>query len=134
MSQAEITLLERIRLLLAAGTAAINPSTQTATISNGASLSGAIDLAGKTLLGIHMPSAWTTANLTFSVSEDGVTYDDLYDNVGTEKTIIAAASRYIFTTPADLVGIRFVKVRSGTASVPVNQGAARAITLVTKAV
>ena len=111
-----------------------NPSESTATIANGASLSGAVDLAGKTLLGIIMPATWTAANLTFQVSTDGITYYDLYDNIGTEKTILSASNRFIFTVPADWVGVRYVKVRSGTAGTPVNQAAARDIKLVTKAV
>lgn len=104
------------------------------TIANGASLAAAVDLDGKTLVGIHMPAAWTAANLTFQVSEDGVTYDDFYDSSGTEKTVIAAQARYIEIPPAAWVGIRFVKVRSGTAAVTVAQGAARTLQLVTKPV
>lgn len=111
-----------------------NVTEQTATIANGGSLSGAVDLAGKTLLGIVMPAAWTAANLTFQVSSDGVTYNDLYDNVGAEKTVIAAASRFIIAIPADWVGVRYVKVRSGTAAATVAQGAQRDIKLITKAV
>lgn len=104
------------------------------TIANGASVSAFVDLEAQTLVGIHMPAAWTAAGLTFQVSEDGVTYDDLYDAAGSEKTVSVAASRYIYTIPSDWVGIRFIKVRSGTAGTPVNQGAARTIQLVTKAV
>lgn len=112
----------------------ISPSKLQVTIANGASLSNGIDIGTKTLLAIHMPALWTAANLTFQASEDGVTYDDLYDGVGTEKTIVVGATRYIYLTPADWVGVPYLKIRSGTASVPVNQGAARSITLVTRAV
>lgn len=110
------------------------PSGVSAVIANGASLSGAVDLGRNTLVGIVMPAAWTAANLTFQVSADGVTYSDLYDNTGTEKSVTAAAGRFIFTVPADWVGIRFVKVRSGTAAAAINQGAARTLQLITKAV
>lgn len=105
-----------------------------ATIANAAFLSGAVDLDDKTLVGIVMPAAWTAANLTFQVSSDGVTYNDLYDNVGIEKNIIAAASRFIIAVPADWVGVRYVKVRSGTAAATVAQAAQRDIKLITKAV
>lgn len=104
------------------------------TIANATSLAPAIDLAGTTLAGIIIPSAWTAANLTFSVSTDNVTFNDLYDSVGTEVNVTAAASRFIRLSPSDWLGVRYLKVRSGTAAVPVSQAAARAISLVTKAV
>jgi hypothetical protein len=110
------------------------PTVTTATIANGASLSAAADLGQKTLVGIEMPAGWTAANLTFQVSDDNVTYNDIYDNAGIELTMIAAASRYIIATPANWIGVRYVKVRSGTAGSPVNQGAARDIKLISKAV
>jgi hypothetical protein len=100
-----------------------------ATIANGAALSGAIDLDGYTLCGIQMPSAWTTANLTFQVSADGATYADVYSDSGGEYTVTAAASRYIVLNPADFAGMRFLKVRSGTTGTPVNQGGARTMLL-----
>ena len=107
---------------------------KTATIANGASLSGAVDLgAGAILAGIQMPAAWTAASLTFQVSADGVTYANKFDALGTEYSVAsaaAAASQYIALPPADWLGVRYVKVRSGTAAAAVNQGAERALTLV----
>lgn len=107
---------------------------QTATIQNGTSLSNAIDMEALTLVGIHMSALWTTANLTFQVSEDGVTYDNLYDRFGNEIVYSVTQARFITIPPSEWFGIRFVKIRSGTSSVPVNQGALRSIVLVTKAV
>lgn len=101
----------------------------TATIANGASLSGVVDLGGRKLVAIDMPAAWTAANLTFQASCDGVTYDDLYDGAA-ERTLTVAASRYQAQVISDWVGIRFLKLRSGTSGVPVNQGADRIISLV----
>ena len=99
-------------------------------IANGAAISAAIDLGGCTLVGIHMPAAWTTANLTFSASEDSVAaYDSIYDASGTEKTVTAAASRFIHLTASDWIGFKNIKIRSGNAGSPVNQGAARTIVL-----
>lgn len=100
-----------------------------ATIANGASLSDAVDLGGKLLGGILMPAAWTAANLTFQASADGVTYGNVYDAVGDEYTVTAAASRFIALDPSMFSGAQYVKVRSGTAGSPVNQGAARVIVL-----
>jgi hypothetical protein len=113
-----------------------NPTQLTATIPTGATgLSAAVDLAGKTLLGYIMPATWIAAGLTFQTSPDGVVaYNDFYDNTGTEISHVVAASRFVRVNPADWVGVRFLKVRSGTAAVPVNQTASRDIILVTKAV
>jgi hypothetical protein len=105
-------------------------ATATATIANGASLSGAVDLGTARLAKINMPAAWTAAVLTFQTSSDGVTYRDLYDSSGTEISYTVAASRSVIVSLADWIGTRFVKVRSGTAAAAVNQGADRALELV----
>lgn len=107
---------------------------QDATIANGAALSGAVDLQGNTIVGIQMPSSWTAANLTFQGSADGTTYQDVYDTSGTEVVITAAASRCIVVNPATFQALRFLKIRSGTTGTPVNQGAARTISLIVKPV
>jgi hypothetical protein len=112
------------------------PTTLTLTIANGASLSDEADLEGRSLVGIYMPSAWTAANLTFQVAHtSGGTFQDAYDDAGSEVTVTAAASRYIGLTSADalcLSAARFLKVRSGTTGTPVNQAAERSIVLVLK--
>lgn len=100
------------------------------TIDNGASLSDAATLFGGLLSIIEMPAAWTAANLTFQTSGDaGVTFMNVYDDVGNEVAVTAAASRRIRLSPADWVAIHQLKVRSGTAGVPVNQGAERILYL-----
>ena len=101
----------------------------TASISNGQSLSGAIDLGGARLAYIQMPASWTAAALTFQASADGVTYVDLYDNDGVEYSASVAASQGIIVPLTDFLGIRYLKVRSGTSAVPVNQGGDRTLTL-----
>lgn len=117
------------------GMAAINPTAQTATIANGASTSDTIDLAGRTLIGIRMPAAWTTANLTFQVVEDGVTTPvNFYDYTGAEVIVVATTSIFIRLNPADWLSVRSIIVRSGTSGTAVAQGAQRLITLVSKAV
>jgi hypothetical protein len=101
---------------------------QTVTILSGTSLSGAVSLPeGFIFTGVQMPSAWTTANLTFQFSIDGATYTDAYDEVGTEITVVAAASRFIRIP--ELGAVRYVKIRSGTTGTPVNQGGNRTINL-----
>jgi len=102
-----------------------------ATIANGASLSGAVDLTAYRLFAIVMPASWTAASLTFQVSPDGTNYADLYDDTGSEVTFTAAASRVIQNTnPGRWLGFRYIKVRSGTSGSAVNQAAARTLTIV----
>jgi hypothetical protein len=110
------------------------PTTTTVTIDNGASLSGAVNLSGWTLIAIDMPASWTAANLTLQASIDNSTWDNVFDSLGTEVTITAAASRFILLNPADFVSVRYLKVRSGTSGTPVNQGGARTITLIVRAI
>lgn len=102
------------------------------TIASGGSLSGALDLGNQRLSRIAMPAAWDAASLTFQTSPDGVTYNNLYDSSGNEYTVTAAASRAILVNYIDFVGIRYLKIRSGTSAVPVNQTADRALSLVTQ--
>jgi hypothetical protein len=107
-------------------------TTATATIANGASLSGSVDISGKGILRINMPASWTAAVLTFQTSMDNSTFNDLYTAAGTEYTVQAAASRSIILPPADFAGVKYIKVRSGTSGSAVNQGASRDLALVVR--
>jgi hypothetical protein len=111
-------------------------------IANGASQSGEIDCSGLDILGIILPSGWTAAAVTFlaAVREDQAgnadTFVPIYDDAGTELTIASAnavAGRFIALRPdiAPLTrGPWRIKLRSGVAATPVNQGAARTIIVV----
>lgn len=106
-------------------------ATSPATVANGASLSGAIDLGTARLFAIQMPAAWTAASVTFQASSDCSTYANLFNDAGTEVAATVAASQYIvMASPAAWLGIRCLKVRSGTSGTPVNQGADRVLTIV----
>jgi hypothetical protein len=114
-----------------------NPLQHTAVIATGVSLSLAVDLGKETLLGYIMPASpnWTAADITFQSSPDDIVpYSDIYDNTGTEISHSVAAGRFVRVNPAEWIGVRFVKFRSGTAAAPVNQVAARSIILISKAV
>lgn len=100
-----------------------------ATILSGESLSAAVNLAGHVLCGVYMPAAWTAAGLSFQASIDGETFVDIY-SAGAELTAAAGASQYVALDSMLFLGVRSIKVRSGTAGVPVNQGADRALILV----
>lgn len=100
-------------------------STALATIASGASLSGAVDCGeGWAPVGIGMPTAWTAADLSFQVSEDGATWREMMIDAKS-----AAASGYVPLSPANWCGVRYLKVRSGTSGTPVNQAAERVLTV-----
>lgn len=111
---------------------AFYPEARSVQIPANAALSDAIDLDGVTLVGIQMPSAWDAANLTFQVSVDGSTFANLYDQAGSEVTVNASAGRYIVVDHLTFLGIRYLKVRSGTSAAPVNQTASRVLTVVVR--
>ena len=104
--------------------------TRTATIATGESLSNAMETDGSAVVGIVMPADWTAANLTLQASADDSTYNNVYDELGTEKTIVVSTSRYIPLNPADFLGANSIKVRSGTSGTAVNQAAARSVIIV----
>jgi hypothetical protein len=103
-----------------------------ATIANGASLSGAVNLGNGGLAAIVMPSAWTAAVLTFQGSSDGTNFYNLYDDTGSEITATVSTSRIVALQPSLFAGLRYVKVRSGTSGAAVNQGGERALVLLTR--
>lgn len=103
--------------------------TTAVTIANGVSLSDAVDLRGRKLVAIIMPAAWTTASLTFQGSVDGTNFFNVYDGAA-ERALPVAASYYSTLAIVDWVGFRYIRLRSGTAGTPVNQGGTRTITLV----
>lgn len=114
----------------------------TATIASGAALSGAVGLGDKSLVGIQMPSSWTTADLTFQASPDGgVTWDELNvtdftsaDAVAAVQVHSPAASQRIAFDPKYFRGVNNIKVRSGTSASPVNQSGGAVLTLIVRGV
>lgn len=100
-----------------------------AVIPNADSQSGIIDLREFNLVALQTPAAWTTANITFLGSLDGVTYCTVKDSGGTEVAVTTAASTSHVLNPETFGGFRYLKVRSGTAASPVNQGAERVVLL-----
>lgn len=98
-------------------------------------LSSMVDLEGYSFFAINMTTAWDTANITLQACPTGDgTFQDVYDDNGTEVTITAAASRIITvnTNLYNLAPLRFIKLRSGTTATPVAQSTSRTLTLVLK--
>lgn len=107
-------------------------SQYTATIAASGTVSSVVDMGSGRLFAIVMPSVWTAANLTFQASQDGITYSNMFDSTGTEVTFTAAASQYIINAvPVEWIGVRYIKVRSGTSGTPVTQSAAAALVIIT---
>jgi hypothetical protein len=103
-----------------------------ATILDTASLSDAVELKGWSVMRIAMPAGWDAADLTFQVSDDGgTTFRNLYWDWGPELVVDAAASIVIELSPfVRLDRIDQIKVRSGTAGVPVAQSGTVEVLLV----
>ena len=98
------------------------------TIASGQSITPAINLGGRIPVGVFMSAGWTAAGMTFQGSPDGSTYYDIHDANG-EINMTVSAGIYVAFDPTKLFGVNFLKVRSGTSGVPVNQGAERILTL-----
>jgi hypothetical protein len=101
-------------------------------------LSSEVDINGYQIVGIYVPSGWTAADISFKARQPGknattATLLDVYDSSDAEVVVQAAASRYVALTAAlmdALLGLAFIKVRSGTTGTPVNQTGAPTIGLV----
>lgn len=105
-------------------------TTVTATIALNASLSGIIDLGLMRLGRLVMPTEWTPAEITFDVSHDGETYKPFYSDDDTELVINPPVGVEREMTLSKWLSVRYLRIRSGTSSLPVPQLADRNIVLV----
>lgn len=96
------------------------------TIAAGQSLSTVIDCSAATqgIKRILMPPAWTSAWLSFQVSPDGTTFQDLYWPNGAPVVVTVVAGTTIVTN-SDLWQAAYFKFRSGSAATPIPQAQAR---------
>jgi hypothetical protein len=116
--------------------------THTATIDAAGSLSAAVPLGGKALVGIMMAATAsgdfdaTTTNVQFQVSMDGTTYELLRINAGTPVAVIVAENNTngaSYLSPDQFTPWRYVKVGTYAtdAETPVAQTAETTFTLIT---
>lgn len=93
-----------------------------ATIADGQALSAAVDLEIHRLHRIGFPAGFVSADVTFQVSDDGVTFYDLYTAEGEYSLPAAAvaASRSVLVDALAFLGVRHLKVRNGTGAAAVN--------------
>lgn len=98
-----------------------------ATIANGQTVSGVVDLKKRSPVGLLLPSALTGTAITFQMSDtlDG-TYVAIHSG-GAALSVTVGTSRYVVLDPANFRGVRFLKLVSGSA-----EGAARTILVATR--
>ena len=89
---------------------------------------------GYELCALVTPAAWTAADITFQASADATTFGDAFDDGGTEYESPSPSDQYLSIPEGEIRGALALKVRSGVTATPVNQAAARTITLVFKPV
>lgn len=104
-------------------------ATATATIANGATVSGVVALDAATVTGIVLPAAFTGTSLSFQVSADGSTYVALYDSTNTLESMTVTQGRGYSVNPAVFSGWPYMKVVSGS-----TEGGSRDLILVTRPV
>ena len=100
----------------------------TATIRGGESVSNSVDLTTGNLLMILSPPEWTSANISFLVSNDNVTFCDLYDGDGEVIKSMGPERAYLMD-PSMTSAALYFKIRSGPLSNPIVQEEDRVFTL-----
>lgn len=112
------------------------PMAEIVTIAAGESVSTAVDKSHHSHIAIFLPADWTTAGITFLGSE---TFDGTYVQVLSATDIsevaipsVVASKVIVLDTEflEALIAIPFLKLRSGTQDVPVNQVAEASINLI----
>jgi hypothetical protein len=91
-------------------------ATITATISSGQTISAGVNLFGTRLVGLVVPAGLTSTALTFLVSDDGITYYPLMQNVDGDVltiTVDATAKAYPLN-PWIFAAWSFIKLVGGS--------------------
>ena len=113
--------------------APMNLTNVQAVIGAGQSLSAEVDLGPGTLVGIVIPSGWSSASLTFQATADGVSWSELVNSAGAALSMgVFSGGQYAAIDPTLWRGITAIKLRSGTQASPVVQASQQTLTLVTK--
>lgn len=97
---------------------------QRAVIANGATDSEEVDLLGRTLTGVHIPSGFTGSSITIKAIDADGNENVVADGAGNDLSKTVAASKYIPLNPTDMCGIGKIKIVSGS-----SEGAARTLFL-----
>ena len=106
----------------------------TVTIPSGAALSEALNIKSFALGLVHMPDAWTAADIGFQVSSTvGGDYLPLNNEDGGLLVISGPLVDQAYVIPARVGAALYVKLWSNTAGTGTNQAAARSIIVDLKA-
>lgn len=88
------------------------------TFNNNTTQSTSVDLQGLCCVGVFVPAGFDGTSLTFQTSLDDVAYVDVQDGAGAAYTVTVAASKYVPLDPSVMVGVRYLKITSGTTQTP----------------
>ena len=103
---------------------------RTVTIADSASLSEEIDLGSAVLVALQPDSGWNTNAISFqSRGEDNALGTLKYEGVEVSAAAVVALDMITFS-PSKFAGVRYLKVRSGTAGSAVNQTGDSILTLI----
>ncbi len=104
----------------------------TATIPFGETLSDPIDL-GLNYMGsrLVLPTGWAGHLVTFQVSIDGASFDEMRDDIGVPVQLVVGSDFSVALLAGFWKGTRYIKVRSGTLAAPVPQATDIDVTIVT---
>ena len=101
-------------------------------IASGQSESTPLRLDSDTIVGLYMPAAWDTADVSFEASHDGTSFVEMQE-FGAAVSIQAAAQKYVPLDLTKFVGVTYLRVRSMAGGSPVPQSANRTLTAVYRA-
>ena len=104
-----------------------NTTIDTVTIAAAGTTSTAINLQGRELVQISLPSAISGAAFTFESSYDNVTYQQCVSKGGGAVTVTCAAAKNAVVDPGLLAGTRYIKLVRDNA-----QAAAKIINVITR--
>lgn len=100
-----------------------------AQILSGQVKSDVIDMKGTSLKTILLPANFTGANLTFEVSDDGITFYPYYNINDVPVTIDITQGRAYGVSAIDFYSIQYMKIVSSAA-----EGADRTLKLIVRAI
>lgn len=84
-------------------------------IADNATTSPEADLRDRVLCGVFLPAGFLGTSLTFlAAAATGGTFLTIQDGEGADYTVTVAASKFVPVDPTKFVGVRFLKVKSGS--------------------
>lgn len=102
-------------------------------IRSGQSQSDDLDLGAYRLVGLSIPATFEPTTVSFLSSFDGATWNPVFDASGAEVTATVGVNRRVVLNPANFYGIRWVRIRGGTAASPTTVAADRTVRLIAEA-